>query len=177
MTVFLLLLVSSPAFASISVRRSTYAAKKVDVYIVREKLTDALCALEMYLPKRVETLIGEDPVVTYRAKEVAPEAALRGIVKAAKIELVEEEERYWVHNAGELSVNLDVKDGEARDILKSMQRQCGIRNLMIDPEVKGTGTFLFTDIPCRQAFDVVLRTFGLAAQTYSNSVIRVETQH
>lgn len=171
----LLLLVSSPAFASISVRRSPYAAKKIDVYIAGEKLTDTLGALEMYLPKRVDILLGEDPVVTYRRKEVAPEAALREIVKSAKVELIEEDQRYWIHSPGEPSVTLDVKDAGIHEILKSMQRQCGIRNLMIDPQVQGSGTFLFTDVPCRQAFDVVLRTMGLAAQTYSNNIVRVET--
>ena len=33
-----------------------------------------------------------------------------------------------------LTVTLDVKDAEVRDILKSMQRQCGIKNLAIDPD-------------------------------------------
>lgn len=170
-----LLLLSSPAFASISVRRSPYAAKKIDVYIVNEKLTDALGALEMYLPKRVDILLGEDPVVTFRGKEVAPDAALRGVVKSGKVELIEEDQRYWVHSPGEPSVTLDVKDADIHEILESMKRQCGIRNLMIDPQVQGSGTFLFTEVPCRQAFDVVLRTMGLAAQTYSNNIVRVET--
>jgi len=170
-----LLLVASPAFASISVRRSPYAAKKVDVYIVGEKLTDALDSLEMYLPQRVDILVGTDPVVTYRAREVAPETALRALVKAAHVDLVEEDERYFVHNPGEPSVTLDVKDADVHDILKSLQRQCGVKNLMIDPTVQGSGTFLFTDVPCRQAFDVVLRTMGLAAETYSNNIVHVET--
>ncbi len=171
----ILLLVCSPALASISVRRSPYAARKIDVYIVNEKLTDALGALEMYLPKRVDILLGDDPVVTYRGKEVTPDAALRGIIKSAKVELIEEEQRYWVHSPGEPSVTIDVKDADIHEILKSMQRQCGIRNLMIDPQVQGSGTFMLTGVPCRQAFDVVLRTMGLAAQTYSNNIVRVET--
>lgn len=169
-----LLVVSSPAMASISVRRSPYAAKKIDVYIVQEKLTDAIAALEMYLPKRVDVLVGNDPVVTYRAKEVAPVAALRTITKAAKVELIDEEERYWIRSSGEPSVTLDVKDAEVGEILKSMQRQCGIKNLVIDADVQGTGTFLFTDVPCRQAFDVVLRTLGLSTDMDSNNLTRVE---
>ena len=173
-----LLLLAAPAFASISVRRSPYAAKKIDVYIVRERLTDALDSLRMYLPKRVDIFLGTDPVVTYRAKEVAPEAALHALVKDAHVEIVEEDERYFVRNPGEPVVNLDVKDAGVHEILKSMQRQCGIRNLMIDPAVSGMGTFLFTGVPCRQAFDVVLRTMGLSAQTYSNDIVRVEAgQH
>ncbi len=173
-----LLLLASPVMASISLRRSPYNAKTVDVYIVHEKLTDAVGALEMYLPKRVDLLLGEDPVVTYRAREVSPTGALRALVSTAKAELTEEEERFWVRSPGEPSVTIDYKDGEVVDILKSMQRQCGIKNLMIDPQVKGTGTFLLTEVPCRQAFDVVLRTLGLSAQTYSNNIVRVEvSQH
>jgi hypothetical protein len=174
MALMLLLLAAAPSFASISVRRSPYAPKKVDVFIVRERLTDALDALEMYLPKRVDVLVGTDPVVTYRAEEVAPEAALRAIAKRAKVDLVEEDGRYFVHNPGEQMVNLDVKDAAIDEILKSMQRQCGVKNLMIDPDVQGSGTFMFTDVPCRQAFDVVLRTMGLSAETYSNNIVHVE---
>jgi hypothetical protein len=83
-----------------------------------------------------------------------------------------------VHNPGEPSVTLDVKDADVHEILKSMQRQCGIRNLMIDPSVQGSGTFLFTAVPCREAFEVVLRSTGLAAETYSNDIVHVEAgQH
>lgn len=60
------------------------------------------------------------------------------------------------------SVTLDVKDADIRGILKSMQKQCGIKNLLLDPDVQGTGTFLFRAVPCRTAFDVVFRSAGLA---------------
>ena len=71
------------------------------------------------------------------------------------------------------SVTLDVKDEEIHSILKSMQAQCAIKNLVIDPGVSGNGTFYFHDLPCRTAFDVVLRTMGLAAE-YSDDVVAVE---
>ena len=142
-----------PAAASISVRRSPYNSKTIDVYIVDEKLTDAIGAIEPYLPKRVEIVLGEDPVVTYRAKEVAPEKALRALAAVGKLTLTSNDDQYWIRSTGEPSVTLDVKDAEAREILKSMQRQCGIKNLMIDPQVQGSGTFLFNQVPCRQAFD------------------------
>lgn len=72
------------------------------------------------------------------------------------------------------TVTLDVKDGEARVILASMKKQCGIKNLIIDPDVQGSGTFYFRDVPCKKAFPIVLRTMGLAAQYYDNSVVHVE---
>ena len=70
-------------------------------------------------------------------------------------------------------VTLDVKDADVRAILKSIQKQCGIRNLVIDPGVTGSGTFLFHDVPCKVALDTVLRVNGLRAKTYSNSVVAV----
>lgn len=63
------------------------------------------------------------------------------------------------------TVTLDVKDADVRDILKAMQKQCGIRNLVIDPEVSGKSTrLIFKDVPCETAFRVVFRQFGLAGQ-------------
>ena len=70
-------------------------------------------------------------------------------------------------------VTLDVKDADVHAILKSIQKQCGIRNLVIDPGVTGSGTFLFHDVPCKVALDTVLRVNGLRAKTYSNSVVAV----
>lgn len=66
------------------------------------------------------------------------------------------------------TVSLDVKDAEARDVLRAMQKQCGIRNLIVDPEVQGSGTFFFRDVPCEQAFPIVLRTMGLAGSMEGN---------
>jgi hypothetical protein len=60
------------------------------------------------------------------------------------------------------AVTLDVKDEDIRVILKSMQKQCAIKILLLDKDVQETGTFLFRDVPCRTAFDVVFRSAGLA---------------
>jgi hypothetical protein len=169
----LMFLLATPAFASISVRRSPYNSKTIDVYIVDERVSDAIGSIEMYLPKTVEMVLGDDPVITYRAKEVAPEKALRALTTAAKLTLTSNDDQYWIRSSGDPTVTLDVKDAEAREILKSMQRQCGIRNLLIDPQVQGTGTFLFNQVPCRQAFSIVLQSMGLAAQTYSNNIVSV----
>ncbi|HEX8408059.1 MAG TPA: hypothetical protein VF883_04305 [Thermoanaerobaculia bacterium] len=72
------------------------------------------------------------------------------------------------------TVTLDVKDGEARAILRSVQQQCGIRNMIVDPDVQGSGTFFFRDVPCAQAIPVVLRVMGLAGRVQGSSVMRVE---
>jgi type II secretory pathway component GspD/PulD (secretin) len=71
------------------------------------------------------------------------------------------------------SVDLDVKDEDVVVVLKSMQKQCGIRNLVIDKEVQGKGTFIFHDLSCERAFDTVFRTMSLRAKIYSNDVINV----
>jgi type II secretory pathway component GspD/PulD (secretin) len=71
------------------------------------------------------------------------------------------------------TVTIDVKDEDVRVILKSMQTQCGIKNLIIDKEVQGKGTFLFHQLPCERAFDVVFRTMSLRAKTYSDDLVDV----
>jgi hypothetical protein len=74
------------------------------------------------------------------------------------------------------TVTMDVKDAEARDVLRSMQKQCGIKNMLVDPEVqelKGA-TFKFTEVPCDVAFRVVFRTFGLAGVIHPNSIVTVK---
>jgi type II secretory pathway component GspD/PulD (secretin) len=81
-----------------------------------------------------------------------------------------------VVRAAERHVTIDVKDAEARTILKDLQKQCGVKNLMIDPEVQGKGTFYFERVPCPQAWSIVLRSLGLDSQIYTNSVITVGTK-
>jgi hypothetical protein len=64
---------------------------------------------------------------------------------------------------------LDVKDEDVRVILASLRKQCAIRNLVIDPEVSGQGTFLFRDVPCSEAFSVVFASLGLRGDFGENS--------
>ena len=64
----------------------------------------------------------------------------------------------------EKSASLDVKDEDVRVVLQSLKEQCGVKNLVIDRDVQGRATFYFVDVPCRTAFDVVFRTFGLKAE-------------
>jgi type II secretory pathway component HofQ len=66
------------------------------------------------------------------------------------------------------TVSLDVKDEDVRVILQSMQKQCGIRNLLIDKDVSGKGMIYFREVPCATAFRIVMKQFGLAAQADPN---------
>lgn len=161
-----------PSFASVSIRSTK--KNTVDVVISNEPLSTAVSALQPFLGRNVDLLLGTDPLVSYRATRVAADAALRGIAAAARVQVVEDNGRLWIRDVKEPSVTLDVKDAGVRTILASMQKQCGIRNLMIDPQVQGSGTFLFRDVPCRTAFDIVLRSLGLSSTTYGNSVVAVD---
>ena len=76
------------------------------------------------------------------------------------------------------TVTLDVKDAKVRDVLKSMKQQCAVKNLIVDPDVpEGSATFYLKDVPCPQAFDIVMRTYHLKAVTYSDSLTQVEQRH
>jgi hypothetical protein len=72
--------------------------------------------------------------------------------------------------AEEPTVTLDVKDEDVRIILKSMQKQCGIKNLLIDKEVTGSGTIYFREVSCTTAFRTVFKQFGLTGQVEQNMV-------
>jgi hypothetical protein len=76
----------------------------------------------------------------------------------------------------ERTVKIDVKDEDVHKILATMQKQCGVKNLIIDPDVQVRGTFVFHDVPCSMAFKVVFRTLGLSSVDYGNSVITVGTR-
>ena len=174
-TLFAILLIATPAFATVSVKRSAEKPKTVDVRIVDEPLSSAAKAIGIYLPHPVQIVLSDEPNVTFSAKHVSPEAALKAIATAANAKLTVEQDQYWIRNDRDASITLDVKDQDVHTILKSMQKQCGIKNLVIDPGVQGSGTFIFDKVPCRTAFDVVLRTMGLTTFDYGDSVVSVGT--
>lgn len=77
-------------------------------------------------------------------------------------------------SAAEPAVTLDVKDEDVRVILKEMQKQCGIQNLLIDKEVSGVVALVyFREVPCETAFRTIFRQFGLTGQV-SQNVVHVE---
>ena len=78
--------------------------------------------------------------------------------------------------AHELTVTMNVKDEDVHAIMASMQKQCAVKNLVIDPDVHARGTFVFHKLPCSTAFKVVLQSLGLSSVDYGNSVITVGTR-
>ena len=76
--------------------------------------------------------------------------------------------------ANEPKVTLAIKDGEIRDVLATLKKQCGVKNLIIDPGIAGkTGSIFVKDVPCSAAFKLVLRMSGLEAKIYPNSLVHV----
>jgi len=73
----------------------------------------------------------------------------------------------------ERTVTINVKDEDVHAIMATMQKQCAVKNLVIDPDVQARGTFVFHSVPCGMAFKVVLQSLGLASVDYGNSVITV----
>jgi hypothetical protein len=74
-------------------------------------------------------------------------------------------------------VDLDVKDAEVRPVLETLRQQCGIRNLVIDPDVQGgSATFLFDGVPCEAAMRAVLHTYALDAISESDTLVGVRTR-
>ena len=72
------------------------------------------------------------------------------------------------------TVTLNVKNGEVLEVLQSLKKQCGVKNLIIDPGVGGqTGSLYLKDVPCSTAFSLVLRMSGLDAKIYENSMVHV----
>jgi len=163
----LILLAALPAAAIISVRHVD--AGHISVIIRGERLSDAVNAVAP--DTRIVT--DDDPIVSVRQERVTPSAALQAIVRAAKLQLADENGVWVIRNASESHVTLDVKDADVREILRSMQQQCAIKNLIIDPKVQGNGTFVLHAVPCRTAFDVVTRTMSLKLITYENNVVEV----
>ncbi len=171
-----LILIATNAFATLSIKRNIDKPKTIDVSIADEPLSSAVKALGVYLPHRAQLLVSRDPGVTYSARQVAPEAALRAVVGLAGATMTIQKDQYWIRHDRDATVGIDVKDEDIRAILKTMQKQCDVKNLVIDPDVQGKGTFLFDKVPCRSAFDIVFRTMGLASQDYGNSVVTVGTR-
>lgn len=169
------LLLIPAAFASVSIRRDD--KKTLDVAIVKEPLSAAVKALEIHLPQPVEMTAESDPDITFRAKHVTAVAALNAVALEAGMAVVDKGDRFVVVEPHTPGVTMDVKDTDVHVILKTMQEQCGIKNLVVDPDVHGNGTFLFHDVPCRDAFDVVFRSLGLSSVIYPNSVVTVSAKH
>ncbi len=70
-------------------------------------------------------------------------------------------------------LSLNLKDADIKDVLHTFQQLTGL-NIAVDPQVTGSVTVDFTDIPWDQALEIILRQNGLAYVLEGN-VMRVGT--
>lgn len=148
------------------------ASGRVDVEARQARLSRVLDALEMRLGVPV-TLAAPDVMVDFRAKRILAEEALQRLARQAGLEASEAAGGWVVRDPDEPTVTLDVVDAEVRAILASVKTQCGIRNIMIDPNVTGRGTFLFDEVPCSVALKTIFASLGLGSESHP-SVVRVK---
>jgi type II secretory pathway component HofQ len=163
------------AAPTLRVARISSTDQRLNVEIQNAPLSSVVRALELHLTRPVAVETGADRVVSFRASSVLAEQALEAIVRAEKLTLESRDGWLAIRDPREATVSLDVKDAELGVILRELKRQCGIRNILVDPDVgERKGTFLFTDVPCSVAFMVVFRSLGLAAELEPNSVLRLQ---
>lgn len=70
-------------------------------------------------------------------------------------------------------IRLNLKDADIRDVLRTFAQLTGL-NIAIDPQVTGTVTVEFEDVPWDQALELILRQNGLD-YTLEGNVMRVGT--
>ena len=148
----------------------------VELTLERAGLRQAagVLSLRIGVPVMVEA---PDREVSRRIARATPEEALDELVRSEGLVASREKGRIVIRERGfEPVVTIDVKDGEIASILREVATQCGIRNLVLDREVQGKGTFLFQDVPCEAAFRAIFSSMGLAADRELNSLIHVRTQ-
>jgi type II secretory pathway component GspD/PulD (secretin) len=168
----LIVLAAGSARADVTVRRSARTRGRVDIVVTRAPLAEVARALETFLGRTVTVDAGRDRRVTYAANDIVPASALAGVAAAAHV-VVDTSHGLVLREAVEPAVTIDVKDADIRTILRTVQRQCGMRNLIIDPGVAGSGTFLFNRVPCAVALDTILKTMGLGRYSESSVVTAV----
>lgn len=171
-----IVLAAAPLLAregEIMIRKVAPSSSLVAITAEKASLRGLLASLALHLPERVVVELDGDRVVTYKARSVQPDSALAAIASRAGL-VADRRDRSWVVlDPKELAVTIDVKDEPIANILRSVQKQCGIRNLMIDPDVQGSGTFLFREVRCGVALATIFRSMGLTAESYPSSVLRV----
>jgi hypothetical protein len=172
LSIALLLLAAAPARAELTVQRSARTRGRIDIVATHAALTEVTRALEPYLGRAVTVEAGGERRLSYAANDILPARALAAVAVAAHT-FVDASHGLVLRDAGEPTVTIDVKDEDIRTILRNVQRQCGIRNLIVDPGVEGSGTFLFNRVPCHTALDTILTTMGLGRYSESEAVTAV----
>lgn len=157
---------------SIEIRKSAPKSTAIDIRF-QATLESVAAALAPHVGRRVDFLVDERVVIRYARTGVDPVEALREIVTKSGYQLRETESGFEIRDPDEPAVDLDVHDADVRAILGIMKQQCGVTNLVVDPDVTGKGSFLLRDVPCGAAFRTVLTSMGLEGEWQPNSVLIV----
>lgn len=147
---------------------------RIDIVAKRASLIAVVRELERFLGRPVSIVSTRYQTVAYQKKAVFPIEALKAVAESAKLRMIDRRTDYLLTDRPEPLVTLDVKDVEAREILQQLKVQCGIKNMLIDKDVQGKGTFLLRDVSCEQAFEIVFTSLGLSGKSYANSVVSVQ---
>lgn len=126
-------------------------------------LRETLAAVQVHVEERIVLTIDGDRRLHLTARNQTPREVIRRAAKSADLQMVEIAGSILLTDPLEPVLHLNVKNAPVREILASVRHQCGIRNLIIDPEVAGQGTFLFAGVPCVEGLRVILASLGLAA--------------
>ncbi|MDX1582609.1 MAG: hypothetical protein R3338_03335 [Thermoanaerobaculia bacterium] len=112
--------------------------------------------------------------VTMTVRDVHLGSLVERILTEAGLTFEREDGSILLRSPAEKTVSLDVVDASVHQLVDSLAEQCGIRNVMIDPDVKMRGgTFRFVGVPCSTALRVVFSTMDLDAAVDSGSVLVV----
>lgn len=154
-------------------QRPSRRGTEVVVHAERASLRSILSALEPMVGRKIVAQTDTRRLVDFDGTFLSGMDALLKLASATGLAVSSNGREVVLRNRREATVTLDVKDADVHDILASIKKQCGIRNLIIDPDVHGSGTFLFRDLPCETALKTVFSTLGLAADFESGSLVHV----
>ncbi len=161
------------AMDAVRIAPSATDRQTIDVAVENGSLEAVLATLELYTGKAIRSLLPADRQISLHARSVRPLDALRRIAAEANLKVDETPNAFLVSDPSEPRLALDVKDAEVHEIMKIVKQQCGIRNLIIDPDVSGKGTFLFKDVPCSVGLRTIVRSLELALEIDENSTVVV----
>lgn len=147
-------------------------AGTADVHTRNASLSNLIRLAEMRSGTFVNGAI-PDYVVTIHLRGVPIHSLIDRIAEEVGLLLVRSPEGNHLIDPSERLVNLNVVDARLDAVVESVARQCGIRNVMIDPGLDSKGTFVLLEVPCSTALPVVFRTLGIEGELHRNSILVV----
>lgn len=152
----------------IDVDRTT---KTADVRATGAALVDLTNAARLRAGTAVSGTI-PDRTVTMSLRRVPLDDLVEVILSEAGLSVKREHGALHVRSVEERTASLDLVDADLEPTIRSLAEQCGIPNVMIDPNLKRSGaTFRFREVPCSSAFDVVFSTMRVNGRVGGSIVV------